>query len=60
MRGTLEYMWASAALLPNVLTIAGLNRTRPSDTAGHGTDDNVILAKLNDFYLGGVYISLVI
>ena len=49
-----------AKLLPNVLTIARLYTTRPGDTARHGRTDDVLLAELNDYQLGGVYISLAI
>ena len=51
-----------ATLLPDVLAIARLYTTRPGDTTGDGvrTDDDVLLTKLNDYQLGGVYISLAI
>ena len=51
--------WASGALLPNVLTIARLYTIRQVETTGNGADE-ILFAKFNDFYLGGVYISLVI
>ena len=62
MRGALECMRASGTLVPNVLTIAGpyFTTTFNREGARARTDDNVLFAKLNDFYLGGVYISLFI
>ena len=42
-----------AALVPNVLAIAGFYATRPGDTARHGRTNNVLLTKLNDYQLGG-------
>ena len=55
-------MSCGATLIPDVLAIARLYTTRPGDTAGDGvrTDDDVLLTKLNDYQLGGVYISLAI
>ena len=64
MRRALECIWAIAALiLPSAITIAGpyFTTTFNREGARARTDDNVLFAKLNDFYLGGgVYISLVI
>ena len=53
--GVLECGWASATLLPNVILIARRYITRAGEAAaGHRrADDNVLFAKLNDFYLGG-------
>ena len=54
MRGAVECGWAIAALiLPSAITIARLYTTFNSEGAGARTDDNVLFAKLNDFYLGG-------
>ena len=51
-----------AELLPDVLTIARFYTTRPGNAASDGvrTDNDVLLTKLNDYQLGGVYISLAI
>ena len=55
-------MGYGARLLPDVLTIARFYTTRSVNAAVDGvrTDNDVLLTKLNDYQLGGVYISLVI
>ena len=50
------------ALVPNILAVTRFNTIRRVEAAGSGpgTNDDVLLAKLNDYQLGGVYISLAI